>query len=77
MLFLVSLYIIMADYQEIDISKVIKEKSPKLFKFLPKIVIKKLIRLVHQEEINTILKKLQNKKGMEFIKGGLLELNVK
>ena len=77
MIFLVSLHTHMADYQEIDISKVIKEKSPTLFKFLPKFVLKKLTNLVHQEEINTILKKLQNKRGMEFIKGGLLELNVK
>lgn len=67
----------MTEHQEIDISAVIRKKSPKLFKFLPRFVIKKLKQLVHQEEINKILKKLQNKKGMAFIKGGLSELDVK
>lgn len=67
----------MTEHQKIDIEEVIKEKSPKLFKFLPSIIIKKLKHLIHEEEINKILRKLQNKKGMDFIRGGLSELNVK
>lgn len=67
----------MGDYQEVDIAKVIKEKSPRLSKIMPSFILNKLKRLVHQNEINEILKKLQNNKGMDFIRGGLSLLNVK
>lgn len=67
----------MIKHQSVDIEKVIKEKSPKLHKFTPSFIIKKLKKLLHEKEINQILKKLENKEGMEFIKGGLSELNVK
>ena len=67
----------MSKTQEVDISKIIKEKSPRLSAFIPNFIIKKIKRLIHEKEINQILKNLENKKGMDFVKGGLAELNVK
>ena len=67
----------MSKTQEIDISKILREKSPRLSAFIPNFIVRKIKQLVHEKEINQILKNLENKKGMDFVKGGLSELNVK
>ena len=67
----------MSKTQEIDISKILREKSPRLSAFIPRFIVRKIKQLVHEKEINQILKNLENKKGMDFVKGGLYELNVK
>ena len=56
---------------KIDIDKVLKEKSPRVYQFTPAIFLKKLRSLIHQEEFNEILNKLEGKKGLEFIEQGL------
>ena len=47
---------------KIDVEKVLKEKSPKVYQFTPSIFLKKLKSIVHQEEINEILNKLEGKR---------------
>jgi len=66
----------MGNQQEIDVGKVLKDKNPRLYRFAPKFFIKKLKSLVHEEEINEILSKLENKEGLEFIKDALALLNI-
>ena len=61
---------------KIDVVKVLKEKSPKVYQFTPSIFLKKLKSIVHQEEINEILNKLEGKRGLEFIEKGLDLINV-
>ena len=56
---------------KIDVDKVLKEKSPKVYQFTPTIFLKKLRSIIHQEEINEILNKLEGKKGLEFIEKAL------
>lgn len=56
---------------KIDIDKVLKEKSPRVYQFTPAIFLKKLRSLIHQDEFNEILNKLEGKKGLEFIEQGL------
>ncbi len=67
----------MSKTQEIDISKILREKSPRLSAFIPRFIVRKIKQLVHEKEINQILKNLENKKGMDFVRVGLSELNVK
>ena len=66
----------MGNQQEIDVGKVLKDKNPRLYQFAPKFFIKKLKSLVHEEEINEILSKLENKEGLEFIKDALTLLKI-
>ena len=67
----------MTKQKAVNIEEVLEEKSPKLYKLIPRFIIKKLKRLIHEKEINQILEKLKDKEGMDFIKGGLNELKVK
>ena len=66
----------MSHQKKINISDVIAEKSPKLFKIIPGFLMEKFKSFIHQKEINLILDKLENKEKLEFIKGGLDELGV-
>lgn len=61
---------------KIDVDKVLKEKSPRVYQFTPTIFLKKLRSIIHQEEFNEILNKLEGKKGLEFIEQGLDLINV-
>ena len=44
---------------KIDVDKVLREKNPKVYQFTPTIFLKKLRSIIHQEEINEILHKLE------------------
>lgn len=50
----------------IDISRLIKSKNPKLLNWLPRFVVSYLKRILHEEEINTFLRKNKDKKNIEF-----------
>ena len=62
--------------KRIDISKVIALKSPILFKLIPKKILKKLKYIVREKEINSILRKLNGKKNLDFVNGSIKELGV-
>ncbi|MCX7953640.1 MAG: 1-acyl-sn-glycerol-3-phosphate acyltransferase [Bacteroidales bacterium] len=61
---------------QIDIESVIKSKNPKLAKTLPKFVINFLKRLIHQEEINQIIKKYHDKTSYDFNRAILNEFKI-
>ena len=44
----------------IDIDKVLREKAPKYYKYIPKFVVSYLKRIVHQEELNIVVKGEEN-----------------
>ena len=50
----------------IDIDKVLSEKNPKLKKWLPKFLVNYLKRILHQKEINKLLKDNEHLKGFDF-----------
>lgn len=54
--------------QLVDIDKVLENKSPKLYKWLPKFVISYLKRVLHQEEINDFIYKNEDKNALDFTK---------
>ena len=61
----------------IDIEKAFIDKNPTLYKFLPKFILNKLKRLIHQDEINEIILANSGKKGIEFSTDSLNQMGVK
>ena len=62
----------------IDIDKVLREKAPKYYKYIPKFVVSYLKRIVHQEELNVFLRESKDKVGVDFLKAYLefLDANI-
>jgi putative hemolysin len=57
--------------KHVDIKKVLKEKSPKLHKYLPGFILSYIIKKLHQDDINYGINKLEDKYGHDFNKAGL------
>ena len=55
----------------IDIDKVLREKAPKYYKYIPRFVVSYLKRIVHQEELNVFLRDSKDKVGVDFLKACL------
>ena len=56
---------------KIDVEKVLKEKSPKVYQFTPSYIFEKIKIHNSSRRINEILNKLEGKRGLEFIEKGL------
>ena len=52
--------------KNVDIGKVIEKKSPRLFKLIPKFLLRKIKSLLHESEINNILENLSGKEKLDF-----------
>ena len=61
----------------IDVEKAFKEKSPRLYRILPRFFINYLKKLVHQNDLNHILRLHHDKTGLNFIKHSLAEMKIK
>ncbi|NBN99439.1 MAG: glycerol acyltransferase, partial [Flavobacteriia bacterium] len=61
---------------KIDVAGVLKDKNPKLYKKLPKFLLRYLERIIHQREINDFLKKNGHLKNFDFCDAVLKELNL-
>jgi len=61
----------------IDIERVIAGKNPGLLKVIPKFLINRLKRLIHQDFINEILSENGHLKGADFAHATLKKLNIK
>jgi 1-acyl-sn-glycerol-3-phosphate acyltransferase len=53
--------------QFINLRQVLREKNPSLAKKLPGFVVNYLIRIIHQNEVNAILNRYQDKNGVDFM----------
>jgi len=62
--------------KNVDIGKVIEKKSPSFFKLMPGFLLRKFKSLLHERDLNNILKNLSGKEKLDFISGGLKELQV-
>jgi putative hemolysin len=51
----------------IDLEKVIAGKNPALLKVLPRFVISYLKRVIHQDEVNTLIRENRHLYGLEFL----------
>lgn len=65
--------------QEIDLEKIIESKSPHLLKVLPKFILSYLKRIIHQDDLNRLLRQTENLYGIDFVNESLrhFEIQVK
>lgn len=66
----------MNDILKIDVEQVLYSKNPALKKAVPRLIIRYLKRIVHQDELNEFLKSSGHLKDAEFIKAGLDFFNI-
>lgn len=60
----------------LDIAKVLAQKNPKLYKWVPGFVLSYLRRIVHEKELNHIVHKYQHLQGVDFLEGALHKMGV-
>ena len=61
----------------IDVDKILREKAPKHYKYIPGFIISYLKRIIHQEEINVFLNDSKERFGVDFLKASLDFLDTK
>lgn len=60
----------------IQVKEVIRNKSPKLAKWIPKPLMKYLERTIHQDDINDIMYRFRDLKGLDFVDALIDDLGV-
>lgn len=55
------------EVSRIDLKKILDQKAPSLAKKIPAFVVKYLIKIIHQDEINYLLETYHDKYGVEFM----------
>jgi len=61
----------------VDVEKILKEKAPKLYKWLPRFSINWIKKTLHEVDINRIMIKIKDSRGLEFNRLGLEEIGAK
>ena len=61
----------------IDIDRILREKAPKHYKYIPKFMVSYLKRIVHQDELNVFLRDSNGKVGVDFLEACLEFLDAK
>jgi len=61
----------------IQVREVIRQKSPGLAKWLPSPLLKYLERTIHEDDINDIMYRFRDLKGLDFVDALIEDLNVK
>jgi len=61
----------------IDLEEVIRSKSERTLKLLPRFIINYLKRIIHQDEINSFIHNHTNDFGLDFINAALNEMDIK
>jgi len=67
----------MDEIVQVNIDDVIRGKSEKLYRLLPRFVVNYLKHIVHQDEVNDILRRYHGKNGIDFSNGLMEEFDVK
>jgi hypothetical protein len=60
----------------IDLRKIFTAKVPKLMKYMPEWLFRKIQRLLHEDDINEILTKYADKEGIDFINAVVADFNL-
>lgn len=61
----------------IDVDKILREKAPGRYKYIPGFVISYLKRILHQEEINVFLDDSKDRVGVDFLEASMEFLDTK
>ena len=62
---------------QVDVAEIIRAKSPKLAKKMPRFVVNLLRKLVHEKDVNEILAKANGATGIDFVNVGVECLELK
>ena len=60
----------------IDLRKIFTSKVPKLMKWMPNCLFRKVQRLLHEDDINEILTKYADKQGLDFVNALIADFNL-
>jgi len=61
----------------IDVDKILREKAPKHYKYIPGFIVSYLKRIIHQEEINVFLNDSKDQFGVDFLEASMDFLDAK
>jgi len=61
---------------EIDVRKILKDKSPGAYRIIPKFLINYLRRIIHEEELNDFFKNYGNLKDIDLVRAGLTYMGI-
>lgn len=64
------------EHRLIDVEKAIRDKNPKLLKWMPGLLLKYIKNTLHQDELNYIIYKNIHKEGKEFLEAGPVEFDI-
>lgn len=70
-------FLIVKETIKIDVSKVLKAKMPKYYRFIPSFLVKWLERVIRQDELNYLLLKNKDLEGVDFANAVLADLDIK
>lgn len=62
---------------QIDIDRILRERAPKYYKYIPGFIASYLKKIVHQEELNVFLRESKDQVGVDFLKASLDFLDAK
>lgn len=60
----------------IEVREVIRKKSPKLIKWIPSFLLRYLERTIHEDDINDIMTRFSDLKGLDFVDALIKDLGV-
>ncbi len=60
----------------IDLDRVIREKNPRLFKFLPRIALRYLRKVIHQDDLNRLINETEGVYDHEFVSQALTHFEI-
>ncbi len=60
----------------IDVEKAIKDKNPKLLKWMPGLLLRYIKKTLHQDELNHIIYRNRHKTGKDFLDAGVEEMGI-
>ncbi|CAG5085715.1 1-acyl-sn-glycerol-3-phosphate acyltransferase [Parvicella tangerina] len=66
------------EHRLIDVEKAIKDKNPRLLKWMPGLLLRYIKKTLHQDELNNIIYRNSHKEGKDFLDAGIeeFELNI-
>ena len=63
--------------EKVDVKGVFYKKNPTLAKLIPGFIYRYLIKIIHEKDINDFLAKHGDKVGIDFVKAGIEDFNIK
>ncbi|TVR41828.1 MAG: glycerol acyltransferase [Bacteroidia bacterium] len=61
------------DIQLVDVEKILRSKAGKSYRFIPRVAVSYLKRLIHQEEVNQGLIEMKDLFGLDFLENVLID----